>query len=215
MKVEAFSLWAPCVETLEDWRAFVAGKKAIEDSSAAPKLDFASPLQTRRLSQLTRMTAFMFHKLMEGADALFFSSIRGEIAVQYAIDVAYAKEGELKPATFAISVFNTAPAQATILAKSKVPYTPIFSGERDAIKNLLLAGTASLAAGRTARNVLIYAEERIPDAYRGNLTLRETLPVCIGIRVSGEGDEPMPDDALETPESLIAHLVGCKSELWA
>ncbi len=214
MKIEAFSLWAPGVETLEDWQAFAAGKKAIEDSSEAPKLDFASPVQTRRLSQLTRMTAYMFHKLMEGADALFFSSIRGEIGVQYSIDIAYAKEGELKPATFAISVFNTAPAQATILTKSKVPYTPIFSGERDAIKNLLLAGTANLAAGKAQRNVLIYAEERCPDAYRRNLTLRKTLPMCIGLRMSREGDESLPDEAAATPESLIAHLVSFKSELW-
>lgn len=214
MRISAFSLWAPNVETLEEWEEHARGKRPIEDSSAAPKLGFASPIQTRRLSQLTRMTAYMFHKLKEGADGLFFTSIRGEIAMQRAIDTAYARDGELTPAPFSISVFNAAPAQATILSKSQIPCTPIYSGEKSAIRNLWLAGTASLKSKRAKKNVLIYAEERCPDEYRANLTYSLAPPMCIGLCVVAEGDETLPEEAAGSPSALVSHLLTKKRELW-
>ena len=136
-------------------------KKNIDDSTESPKITFASPIVTRRFSQLTKMTCYMAHRLKLDTDMLFFTSARGEIDIQYKINTSFARENEVKPAMFTLSVFNTAPAEATILLKSKVPYCPIYSGFENAVRNLITVGCAPLISERLRSVMLIYAEEVI------------------------------------------------------
>lgn len=213
--VDAFSLWAPGLKTKEDWLAWTNGLKEIDDSPEAPKLDFAPPIATRRFSQLTKMTCWMAHRLALDTDILFFTSARGEINIQYKINTDFARDDELKPALFTLSVFNTAPAEATILLGSKVPYSPLFSGFTDTIKNLVRAGSAPLKSGRLKSAMLIYAEERVPDEYRANITGGWFPPLCIGVKISGkDSGADFPREALESPKAFAKHLVEHNGNAW-
>ena len=213
MRITGFTLWAPGLESLGDWEQWTRGERTGKDSPEAPSLPFCSPIATRRLSQLTKMTVYAAHKTGLDADQLFFASSNGEINAQFKLDTYYALNDEVKPAVFSLSVFNTAPAEATILLKSGIPYTPLFSSRESIIRNLFLTGTAPLVSGRIKSAVLIYAEEHVPEEY-GNLIHGFELPVVIAARLSADGSETIPEEAEESPESLIRYLVKEKKDRW-
>ena len=214
MEITAFTLWAPGLESLEDWQLWTDGRKQGENSPASPKLTFASPIAVRRLSQLTRMTVHASYILGLDAGELFFASSNGEINAQIKVNNAYAETGEVKPSVFSLSVFNAAPAQATILLKSRIPYSPVFSSRESIIQNLVLAGTAPLVSGRLDSSLLIYAEEKVPEQYQSLLPDFEQ-PMVLGIRLSSGGSWDFPASAIVSPESLIHHLVKEHSGKWA
>ncbi len=209
MRVEGFAAWAPGVESLEAWE----GKYDILDTSEAPKLSFASPMATRRLSQLTKLTCYMAARLGLDADELFFSSVRGEINSQLKINLGYAEENEMKPASFSLSVFNTPPAQATILLKSTIPYTALFSGERECIRNLYTASISPILSGKDRSTLFIYAEERTPDEYRNNIS-SILPPMVVGVKLSDAEGDGIPDMALSSPECLVSYLVEHERSKW-
>lgn len=209
MVVEGFSAWAPGVETLEKWES----GESIEDSSAAPELTFASRMATRRLSQLTKLTCYMAGKLGLDADELFFSSVRGEIGSQLRINLGYAEEGEMKPASFSLSVFNTPPAEATILLKSQIPYAALFSKESECIRNLYAAAAAPILSGRLERTLMIYAEEMTPPEYRNNVS--SLLPAMVlGVRLRAGDGEGICESALVSPRALVEHLIATERSKW-
>ena len=216
MNIKAFTLWAPGLEdNKESWTKWANDKMEIEDSKTSPKLTFASSIVTRRFSQLTKMTCLVTQKLnLDSVNGLFFSSIRGEIAMQYKINSAFAETNEMKPATFAISVFNTAPAEATILLNSKVPYTPLFSGEKDCISNLYTIGTSAIKSGRMNSVMLVYGEEHIPEEYLNSLKYNKHDPLCLAVVIDKEGDEEIKKEYLESPEKLIKYLIANKKDAW-
>lgn len=217
MVIKSFSLWAPGVETKDDWMKWYVGEKEIDDSSAAPKITFASPITTRRFSQLTKMTCYMANHLgIDDVDGLFFTSVRGEIEMQYKINAEFAMNNETKPAAFAISVFNTAPAQATILLKSKIPYTPVFSGFNNVIRNLVIIGSAPIKTSRMKSSILIYAEEKVPYEYRNNLEYPIFFPLCIGIKLSAGIDDNrlFTDESLKSPTNFARYLIETKQGCW-
>ena len=215
MNIESFTLWAPGLEdNKEEWKSWLKGEKEIDNVSTSPRLTFASSIVTRRFSQLTKMTCLVTQKLGMDVDGLFFSSIRGEISMQYKINKAFAETSETKPATFAISVFNTAPAEATILLNSKVPYTPLFSGEKDCIKNLWTTSSSAILSGRMKSVMLVYAEEHTPDEYKDNLRYGYHPPLCVAVKLSNKEGDNIPQEVLEKPESLVQYLITNKEAKW-
>ncbi len=213
--VDSFSLWAPGLESKDDWFGWVEGRQEIADSPESPKITFASPIATRRFSQLTKMTCWMVEHLKLDTDILFFTSVRGEIDVQYKINSAFAKDNGVMPALFTLSVFNTAPAEATILLGSKVPYSPVYSGFDNVIRNLVTVGCAPLKTGRMKSAMLIYAEERVPDEYRNNITAPILPPMCIGVKVSGPGAmDDFPGQSLCDQRSFVRYLIQNKGDVW-
>ena len=134
--------------------------------------------------------------------------------MQYKINRTFAYTNEMKPATFAISVFNTAPAEATILLNSQVPYTPIYSGEKDCIKNLWTIGTAPLRYKKMKKTLLVYAEEHIPEEYNNILRYGYHEPICIAMKVSDENGTSIPDQWLTTPTELAKYLIHKKNNIW-
>lgn len=211
MKVESFVLWAPGVETHEDWQEWLNGNKKIENSIKSPVLAFASPIATRRLSQLTKMVCYAAGTLGLDADELFMTSVYGESNAQFKLNISHIQENEVKPAAFSLSVFNAAAAEATILLKSQIPYSVFFSGKDNAIPNLLKAGSAPIISGRIKSAILIYAEEALPDEYKDNAPW-QTEPMVIGLKLSSNvGTIP---ENIEGPASLIGYLIENCSEAW-
>lgn len=215
MTIERFSLWAPEKETLKEWQKWDEGESPLIDSPAPPALPFAKPIVYRRFSQITRMTCLLAHRLGLDTDNFFFSSIRGEIRMQYRVNADYATFNELKPAHFSLSVFNTPPAQATILLSSKTPYTSLFSGKESVIRNLTGCARAFLKAKGSGSVLIIYAEEAAPEEYRNNL--RELyMPLSIAVKLAySPQDDPIPDAALASPEEFAHFLLRTQRGKWA
>lgn len=206
-------MWAPGLDSLGDWEEWKEGHKEGEDSTVSPALPFCSPVAIRRFSQLTRMTVYAAHKTGLDAGHLFFASSNGEINSQLKLNTYYVENDEMKPSLFSLSVFNTAPAQATMLLGSNIPYTPLFSGRETVIRNLLLAGTAPLVSGRLSSVILIYAEEHIPEEYRSLISGFE-LPMVIALQLSASGPEIIPERAQESPEALVKYLLEEHKDKW-
>ena len=211
MYIKSFTLWAPGIETEKDWNEWLNGKKTIEDSPKAPVISFASPITTRRLSQLTKMVCYAAERLGMDADELFVTSVYGETNAQFKINKTHVLENEVKPASFSLSVFNASAAEATILLDSQIPYSVFFSGKDKVISNLLKVGTAPISSCRINSSILIYAEESLPPGYRGNAAWIPD-PIVIGIKITSEEGE-VPND-ISDHEELIRYLLTNCSEAW-
>lgn len=161
-----------------------------ENPAEQPKLEYVDPLFKRRLSQITRMTIEVIHSLIEndGENAnlkLVFASFRGEIARQFKINKSLIEDGEVMPAQFSISVFNTPPAAATIALKMKAGYTAIYPSDDNFLSALISA--ASTVLGSQEKNVIFaYADEKIPDEYKNVKNYADDLPLAFACVLSSE-----------------------------
>jgi hypothetical protein len=160
--VERLSAWAPGITGIAEWREWAKGGRFIAASNESPGLDFTTPVFQRRLSQLTRMTIQVLHDIMplENVKTVFVS-FRGEITAQYKINRMLIEDGELKPAAFSLSVFNTAPAEASIALGLTSGYTAIYPGN---FRDGLLAAAAPVLCGKR-KIALVYADEYGPPEY--------------------------------------------------
>jgi hypothetical protein len=182
-----------------------------------PALDFLQPLFYRRLSQLTRMTIKAVHGLMplEEETKLVFVSLQGEISAQYRINRSLIEEGEIKPALFSLSVFNTPAAQTSIALDLRAGYTALYpAGFREG----LLAAAAPILAGRAERIVLAYAGEAGPPEYKPE---SGSPPLAFAVLLGadpGEGSLPLSPDRgdiepaplaapLESPENFLKYCL--------
>jgi hypothetical protein len=145
---------------------FAFWKPPEETPQASPDLSWTDPVFRRRLSQLTKMTIHVIHCLMPGIEDLktVFVSFMGEISQQYKINKMQIQDGEISPAAFSISVFNTAPAKASIAMGLEAGYTAIYP-------KTFYSGFAAAAAPILAQDLndilFVYADEYCPCEYAG------------------------------------------------
>jgi hypothetical protein len=214
--VRRFASWAPGLEGGEQWREWAEGKKRIEASGTAPALEFANSLFRRRLSQISRMTLQVLHEIMPIGEEtkLVFVSFRGEIQQQFKINRMLFNEGDVSPAAFSQSVFNTPPAAAAIALNLRAGYTAVYPGG-DRFATGFLAAAAPLLSGRAGEIVLVYADELCPPEYR---CPRESSPLAFaallgpdppGIPVSpdmAESSGNSKGNYLDSPQEFLAYL---------
>lgn len=139
----------------------------------APKLAYVDPLFKRRLSQLSRMTIEAVHGVLEAAPdeaaaaKLVFASRRGEITRQLKINRGLVEDGDVLPAQFSLSVFNTPPAVATIALGLKAGYTAVYPDQSTGrgFYDALMAAIAPLLVGKAAHVIFVYGDELVPSEY--------------------------------------------------
>jgi hypothetical protein len=216
--IRRFSAWAPGIEGEAQWKEWAAGTREIFGIGENPALDFLPPLFYRRLSQLTRMTIKTVHSLMPLGEEtrLVFVSLRGEIAAQYRINKSLIEEGEIKPALFSLSVFNTPPAQTSIALGLKAGYTALYPA---CFREGLLAAAASVLAGGAERVALAYADEACPPEY-GGLDPAPSPPLAFAALLGAEpegralplsaGGGDLNPGPLESPENFIRYCLGAE-----
>jgi hypothetical protein len=168
--LEEHCAWAPGVETVEEWEQWAAGKGEIEASTAVPSLDHMSKISKRRLSQLTKMVLQVGHELIlkHRPDHVIFCSNYGEIRKQYKITQGLLEDGEIRPANFSHSVFNTPLSLLTIEEKVKESVNVLLAGDR----GLSMGLQAAVAQGVYApgeRQLVIFSDELLPEDYSGLL----------------------------------------------
>lgn len=189
--------WAPGVVTKDEWQQWKNGSLEIQREKLSPKIEFTDPLFRRRFSQITKMTVQVVHDLMEdeplARDAkILFTSFRGELEREFAIDRMLIEDKMILPAAFSLSVFNTPIAAATIAMGLKKGYSVIYPSKGN-FSDALMAGAASVLCGDEKEIVFVYADEKIPDDYEkvieGNAELQESTPLAFACILSSTKKE--------------------------
>ncbi|MCR5317700.1 MAG: beta-ketoacyl synthase chain length factor [Treponema sp.] len=168
--------WAPGMQTEEDWKNFAQGKKDIEHTSEAPKLEFTTPLFRRRLGQLCRMTVQVVHDSIERFGLkdlpILFTSVYGEINREFTIDRSVITEGSVMPAAFSLSTFNAPIALATLQCGIKSGYEVVFPSKGN-FSYALQAAEASVFGGKNDRILFVYGDELFPKEYDSIKSVKE------------------------------------------
>lgn len=149
------------------------------DLKQMPKLEFCDPLFRRRLSQISRMTIQVVHDLIQkNSDAqnykIIFSSFRGELSRQFKINKSLIEDGEITPANFSISVFNTPVAATTIACKIKNGYSAIYPSDND-FNSSVICAASSILSGEEEKIIFVYADEFISEEYLPLLKNSKTI----------------------------------------
>jgi len=133
-----------------------------------PDLGLLQPTLRRGLSDVTRMFMHTAQAVLQQANVpadqvhVVFASAFGEIsAAEQLLGQAYEQDAS-SPVRFRNSVHNTAAGLLSISARSLLPSTAIAAGWDTVAMGLLEA--SSLLADRAERVLLVYAEERVPQA---------------------------------------------------
>ncbi|GHV28191.1 hypothetical protein AGMMS4952_11280 [Spirochaetia bacterium] len=169
------------------------------------------PLFRRRLSQLSRMTIQVIHDLLPIKEdtKIVFVSFRGEITQQFKINRMLIEDGDVSPAAFSLSVFNTPPALATIALDLRAGYSAIYPAE-DRFDSGFLAAVAPILCGDAEETVLVYADELVPEEY-GSLRPLCNKPIAFAVLLSRTpGGLPVDPSvlAVESPSAFLKYLYG-------
>ena len=216
--VSCFSSWAPGLESISDWKEWAKGKRKIEISNKSPALDFKEisrlklnhkdfMLFKRRLSQISRMTLQVLYDIMTlGVDVkIVFISFRGEIQQQFKINRLHMEEGDMSPAVFSQSVFNTPPALASIAFGLCAGYTAIYPGE-SSFQTGFFAAASPLLTGESKEIVLVYADEFCPAEYNCQMPC-EPLAFAALLQTEGTGIPiPVGSECSGSPELFLRNL---------
>jgi hypothetical protein len=181
-----------------------------------PDISFTAPRFRRRLSLISRMTIRVLHGLpLDGAAGLYFVSFRGEVNRQFSINKTLITEtGELSPAAFSLSVFNTPPALACMALGLTAPYSAVYppeNGFRYAVMGAVASTEAAARQGKPARLALVYADEEPLPEYRaladGTLPALAFAALLSAEEAAGDAGAALPEEAAwENPRLFLSAL---------
>lgn len=182
--VVGWSAWAPGLDTPAAWDDWCRDRGALSQSADAPALAYVDPLFKRRLSQLTRMTIEVGHRALAGRGkmGISFASVYGEVGQQYKISNRLIAEGEVSPANFSLSVFNTPVAALSIAEGIVEGYTACYPGP-DCLSPALVEASAAVASGAERERLLIVADELLPADYV-SLQVGPNIPFALALVLS-------------------------------
>jgi hypothetical protein len=222
-----FAAWAPGFTGTDDWKAWARDERVIPQNAESPVLDYIDPLYRRRLSRISRMTIQVIHDVLpvEKDTRLVFVSFRGELGRQFAINRMLAEDGDIKPAAFSLSVFNTPPALAAIAFNLDAGYTAVYPGN-DSFRTGLMAALAPVVSGAVREILLVYADELCPGEYgaaAGGYVMSQESPgadqaACVqpwtpfafaALLCRGNSGTPVvvSGEAAASPEAFLKHLL--------
>ncbi|GHV80282.1 3-oxoacyl-ACP synthase [Spirochaetia bacterium] len=208
--ITRFTSWAPgLLSDPTEWQEWARGNRNIRATKDSPGIEFTTPLFRRRLSQISRMTIQVIHDLLPIREdtKIVFVSFRGEIAQQLKINRMLIEDGDISPAAFSLSVFNTPPALAAIALDLRAGYSAVYPAE-DRFDTGFLAAASPILCGDAEETVLVYADELVPEEY-GSLRPPCNEPLAFAAllsRVPGEPAVNVPASVLESPRAFLKYL---------
>ncbi len=180
-----WSAWAPGVTSREEWNDWAVGNLEILPTTDKPKLEHLSPIARRRLSQLTRMVLHVGHELNEhnGSCRTVLYSRFGEISQQNGVTGKLIDSGEVRPAAFSLSVFNTPVSLLSIHEDNRQAAAVLLSGDRD-LTSGLMSILSDVRLNPEKDFLIIFADELIPEDYQ-DLYDGELHPYAFAMVVGG------------------------------
>jgi hypothetical protein len=182
-----WAAWAPGFEDDKAWRIWADGEGSLSMDKSVPSLDHLAPVARRRLSQLTKMVLHVGHRLLDGRQGMktYFCSRFGEIAQQRGITGRLIDQGDVRPAAFSLSVFNTPVSHLSIHEGLREGITVLLAGENGLI-NALSPLLSQMIRSPGEDFLLLFADELLPDEYRA-LSDSDGRPFAFGLILSSEG----------------------------
>lgn len=164
IRIENWHAIAPGLNTKKQWKEWLDFDRhelngKINSSQKIPMMT------ARRMSAPSRLAVDTALVLMdERPDAAIFISRHGELERTHKIVDSFAKNQDISPTDFAMSVHNTAAGLLTIVAKETLPITSLSAGV-DGFHQGMLEAQAMLLNG-ASRILLVDFDGLVPLAYQ-------------------------------------------------
>ena len=165
---------------IESWSAWSTG----ENFGTLPELTFLASRMKRRMSQLSRMIVQVGHDLMKdnAVNDVVFASRYGELNKQLEITEDLLDDGEVSPAAFSQSVFNTPVALVSLHENVTGITRAVYAGEDSFVRGLLQS-IMLVESTEMKRILFLFGDERIPDIYE-ELNMEPSMPMALGLLIS-------------------------------
>lgn len=182
--IRKYSVWAPGIESPEEWLEWKAGNREVLREPLAPKLPFVDMLLRRRLSMATKMAVYVNHFVSEGfpKTKITYASEFGEICRQLKISQALIETDMVSPANFSLSVFNAASACASIVEGNMEGYSAGYAGV-DSFENGLRDCVSALVHSDDAERIFLFSDELVPEEY-APVCDYPNVPFALALRLS-------------------------------
>ena len=170
------------------------------------KASFIPMMQARRLKAGSRAAADLASEMLQyDPQFVVFSSRHGELERCYSILTTLARNEDISPTDFAMSVHNAAVGAFTIINKTNIPCSSISAGNNSFIQ-ALIEGIISL---QDYKKVLVVDfEGMVPDIYAAKCNLQHNFPYATsfiltsGTKYHCEKIEKTANDVAPLPQSL-------------
>jgi hypothetical protein len=159
-------------------------------------LDFVPISLRRRCSTLSRVTLAVAHAAVRRAGLTahhqtVFASSHGESHITKDLLVELARDQQLSPMGFSLSVHNAASGLYSIATGNTAPSTAIAAGS-DTFRMGLLEALLSLEIGEAEDVLLVCSDDLVPSEFHGG-QLRQTEPYALAIAL---GRTPVADSPM-------------------
>ena len=187
--IEAWSAWAPGVESAIQWQEWAIGKRSI-DNDGSPSVKFLPAIFRRRLSRLTKMALKVANDCTTDIKSIqtIFCSRHGELSRSTDLLQDIVADEPISPTGFSMSVHNTASGLFSIARKDTASSTAIAAGQMTFETAFMEAGVL-LTTGRTKKVLLVISDEPAPVPFNEYKDEKEqTYAAAFLLSHSGVGD---------------------------
>jgi hypothetical protein len=184
LAVVRWSAWAPGLGEATDWKNWAAGKCDLSPHGEKPDVRFVPAMLRRRLSVMSRMAFHVTAACLDGEtlpDAYVFGSRYGEYARSFEILSRLARQEEVSPTAFSLSVHNTSASLFSIYHQDPTTYTALAAGPAT-LESSFLEAWSLLKSQEACRVLLVYHDEPLPPLYgeqETNVTQRCALALVL------------------------------------
>lgn len=160
--IEAWSAWAPGVESVDQWQEWAIGKRQIE-SDGSPAVEFVPAMLRRRLSRLSKMALRTVYDCDPNLQSIqtVFCSRHGELLRSTGLLQDIVATKAISPTGFSLSVHNTASGLLSITRKDSASSTAIAAGKAT-FETAFMEAAAILMTERAQQVLLVISDEPAP-----------------------------------------------------
>jgi hypothetical protein len=187
--IEAWSAWAPGVETAEQWQEWAHGLRIIKNEGS-PSTPFLSPMFRRRLSRLSKMALKVAHDCVPDIKSIktVFCSRRGELVRSFGLLREIVAAKPISPTGFSMSVHNTASGLFSIARKDTASSTAIAAGKAT-FESAFMEAAALLKTQQAKIVLLVISDEPAPVPFNEYQDEKEQIyAAAFLLSNSGVGD---------------------------
>ncbi len=209
LPVAAWSAWAPGLDSTLAWGQWAAGKSEML-SDGTPELAFVAPMMRRRLGRTARMMLWVAQQCAGDREGLrtVFASRHGELNRTVPMLRELARNNELSPTDFSLSVHNAAAGVCSIVRRDRSASVSVAAGEESLGYGLLEAALQWRLKAQTPV-LVVFANDTVPPEYSAFVS--NQAPHALALLLSAEAKtlvrlrrSPSPPGALPSaePQSL-------------
>ncbi|MDM3869860.1 beta-ketoacyl synthase chain length factor [Porticoccus sp. W117] len=232
LTIDRWSAWAPGLETNAQWQQWAASGNPVVSRPKnpvpeVPDVSYMPAMLRRRLSPLARAAMHVAWQCLDDCQQvpLIFSSLYGESDRTFALTEAVAKQEQLSPASFSLSVHNAIAGQLSI-ARNITAEISCLSPLGAGVVPALLEAMGILNEGQWQQALLVFYDRPLPELYQSTVPGPDGMLACaLLVSKSGPANLTLQMQAnegaadIQEQESQLLDLIrvlagGADSALW-